>query len=97
MLAFVMVFTGMGIGSWGVDEAWADEISKATLRLKTTAYDAELECTEYVYVYTIPDEAIEINVTLDKGLDNPIMNGVTYEELDNNLYKRTDNVNYKIN
>ena len=25
MLAFVMVFTGMGIGSWGVDKAWADE------------------------------------------------------------------------
>ena len=25
MLAFVMVFIGMGIGSWGVDEAWADE------------------------------------------------------------------------
>ena len=24
MLAFVMVFTGMGIGSWGVDQAWAD-------------------------------------------------------------------------
>ena len=24
MLAFVMVFTGMGIGSWGVDEAWAE-------------------------------------------------------------------------
>ena len=24
-LAFVMVFTGMGIGSWGVDTAWADE------------------------------------------------------------------------
>ena len=24
MLAFVMVFTGMGIGNWGVDEAWAD-------------------------------------------------------------------------
>ena len=27
MLAFVMVFTGMGIGSWGVSEAWADETS----------------------------------------------------------------------
>ena len=27
MLAFVMVFTGMGIGSWGVDQAWADEDS----------------------------------------------------------------------
>ena len=25
MLAFVMVFTGMGIGSWGMDTAWADE------------------------------------------------------------------------
>ena len=24
MLAFVMVFTGIGIGSWGVSEAWAD-------------------------------------------------------------------------
>ena len=24
MLAFVMVFTGMGIGSWGVDTAWAE-------------------------------------------------------------------------
>ncbi len=24
MLAFVLVFTGMGIGSWGVDQAWAD-------------------------------------------------------------------------
>ena len=33
MLAFIMVFTGMGIGSWGVDTAWASgwdgtEISK---------------------------------------------------------------------
>ena len=26
MLAFVMVFTGMGIGNWGVDTAWADSI-----------------------------------------------------------------------
>ena len=23
MLAFIMVFTGMGIGSWGMDTAWA--------------------------------------------------------------------------
>ena len=27
MLAFIMVFTGMGIGSRGVDTAWADETS----------------------------------------------------------------------
>ena len=26
MLAFVMVFTGMGIGSWGVDKVWATGI-----------------------------------------------------------------------
>ena len=32
MLAFVMVFTGMGIGSWGVDTAWADnEIPQLTV------------------------------------------------------------------
>ena len=29
-LAFVMVFTGMGIGSWGVDTAWATDESKST-------------------------------------------------------------------
>ncbi len=27
MLAFVMVFTGMGIGSWGVDTAWHQTLS----------------------------------------------------------------------
>ena len=31
MLAFVMVFTGMGIGSWGVDTAWATGGSGSTL------------------------------------------------------------------
>ena len=31
MLAFVMVFTGMGIGSWGVDTAWADENNTSTI------------------------------------------------------------------
>ena len=30
MLAFVMVFTGMGIGSWGVDTAWATDESEST-------------------------------------------------------------------
>ena len=29
-LAFVMVFTGMGIGSWGVSEAWADASADVT-------------------------------------------------------------------
>ena len=30
MLAFVMVFTGMGIGSWGVDTAWATGESESS-------------------------------------------------------------------
>ena len=30
MLAFVMVFTGMGIGSWGVDTAWATSGSESS-------------------------------------------------------------------
>ena len=29
MLAFGMVFTGMGFGSWGIDTAWADEADEA--------------------------------------------------------------------
>ena len=43
MLAFVMVFTGMGIGSWGMDTAWADEtipvltIQKNTNKRKSSA------------------------------------------------------------
>ena len=31
VLTFVMVFTGMGIGSWGVDTAWADENNTSTI------------------------------------------------------------------
>ena len=39
MLAFVMVFTGMGIGSWGVDEAWADQTT--TQQIVVTASGVE--------------------------------------------------------
>ena len=38
MLAFIMVFTGMGIGSWGVDTAWAVEhdptVNTSILKIK---------------------------------------------------------------
>ena len=39
MLAFVMVFTGMGIGSWGVDDAWADTIWEAKWKTISTIDD----------------------------------------------------------
>ena len=47
-LAFVMVFTGMGIGSWGVDTAWADEI---VINLEVTG----------VSIY---DDAHDINISI---------------------------------
>ncbi len=39
MLAFIMVFTGMGIGSWGVDTAWADQTT--TQQIVVTASGVE--------------------------------------------------------
>ena len=36
MLAFVMVFTGMGIGSWGVDTAWADTTTQPAVNVTTS-------------------------------------------------------------
>ena len=43
MLAFVMVFTGMGIGSWGVDTAWA--IGESESSPTSAAWDGK-EATE---------------------------------------------------
>ena len=44
-LAFVMVFTGMGIGSWGVDTAWADtsdyEIKLGQNKLTSSYYSVD--------------------------------------------------------
>ena len=41
MLAFVMVFTGMGIGSWGVDEAWAAETENINLTVNGITQDGD--------------------------------------------------------
>ena len=47
MLAFVMVFTGMGIGSWGVDTAWADttDITFTKNEISVGCYDKVINCT----------------------------------------------------
>ena len=46
-LAFVLVFTGMGIGSWGVDEAWADttDITFTKNEISAGCYDKAINCT----------------------------------------------------
>ncbi len=48
MLAFVMVFTGMGIGSWGVDTAWADTITItfSTTGISEGCYDNVIDLTD---------------------------------------------------
>ena len=45
MLAFVMVFTGMGIGSWGVDTAYAADTT-----------DAAGETVDFTVSYEVPGE-----------------------------------------
>ena len=76
VLAFIMVFTGMGIGSWGVDEAWADEIPVQVLA-DGVSYEAKLsELTGYdywgegtidteilLYEVTLPEEAHKITLS----------------------------------
>ena len=52
MLAFVMVFTGMGFGSWGVDTAWADDLPEATV--KNATVKASMNCDGYSYLYILP-------------------------------------------
>ena len=76
MLAFVMVFTGMGIGSWGVDEAWADNGNEIPVIVcaddsNITVWKSNL--TEYelagekipitLYEVTVPINTYEIKVS----------------------------------
>ena len=57
MLAFVMVFTGMGIGSWGVDEAWAEEDSFSKIaKINYTAYDKKGKKIIAAYSFTTDNE-----------------------------------------
>ena len=56
MLAFVMVLTGMGIGSWGVDEAWADtsmQVTTETLTNKVGTYNGSLGDGD-IYLIKVP-------------------------------------------
>ena len=55
MLAFVMVFTGMGIGNWGVDEAWAASSSNRYTVQEVIGFTKEsLDAQNLFYYYGTP-------------------------------------------
>ena len=89
MLAFVMVFTGMGIASWGVSEAWADTTQNAMLRLHHF-FPYEEDEPEYgsnVYVYTIPDDATKVSVILEIVMGEYPLSSIKGENLESTLYQ----------
>ena len=63
MLAFIMVFTGMSIGSWGVDTAWANDentvptaiVTGGTLKDSMPGFYDEGACGGYLYIIEIPE------------------------------------------
>ena len=69
MLAFIMVFTGMGIGSWGVDTAWADELPFAIMddEGKTFSFKKLGFFDNYLYVneVEIENQNIYLKVRFD--------------------------------
>ena len=67
MLAFVMVFTGMGIGSWGVDTAWADTqitVDGAALEEITgSKYSGDVD----VFLAKVDENATTISLSVDSS------------------------------
>ena len=63
MLAFVMVFTGMGIGSWGVEEAWADETIPVLTIQKNI--NAEIEVVSNVETELVSIEKKNEEITIN--------------------------------
>ena len=62
MLAFVMVFTGMGIGSWGVDTAWADETIPVLTIQKNTNKEIEVVSNAGTELVSIEKKNAEITI-----------------------------------
>ena len=61
MLAFVMVFTGMGIGSWGVDTAWADELPFSITDEHGAQFD--METIGFNHKIKIQDANIKVKIS----------------------------------
>ena len=54
MLAFIMVFTGMGIGSWGVDTAWAASSSNRYVIQDVIGFTKESLDAQNLFYYGTP-------------------------------------------
>ena len=67
MLAFVMVFTGMGIGSWGVDAAWADttDITFTYDGISDGCYDNVIPCNDITIGATAITKLYIVNVDIN--------------------------------
>ena len=61
VLAFVMVFTGMGIGSWGVDTAWADELPFSITDEHGAQFD--METIGFNHKIKIQDANIKVKIS----------------------------------
>ena len=89
MLAFVMVFTGMGIGSWGVSEAWADDsipitvttngISQTITKIGTANF-VENDKPFSLYLVTVPYGTTEINAVYENHFIPETCFGGTVED-----------------
>lgn len=74
MLAFVMVFTGMGIGSWGVDEAWADglwDVEDELFEVYVNGTKYDVMDVDDVYVsgpaVLVPEGTVQIQIKQIQG------------------------------
>ena len=66
-LAFALVFTGMGIGSWGVDEAWADttDITFTYDGISDGCYDNVIPCNDITIGTTAITKLYIVNVDIN--------------------------------
>ena len=89
MLAFIMVFTGMGIGSWGVDTAWADENPSIKLpdgcQIVSEYNDGNENYPTYCYVVRVPKTISELPAVIDDW-EMAYCNGACCEELINGKF-----------
>ena len=81
MLAFVMVFTGMGIGSWGVDEAWASGWDGAEISKPSQSEDGTYQISSAAELAWF---AGLVNGTLDRVDKNPAANAVLTADINLN-------------
>ena len=67
MLAFVMVFTGMGIGNWGVDTAWADttDITFTYNGISEGCYSKVVPCNNVTIGTTAIEKLYIVNVDIN--------------------------------